>query len=158
MFQNMKRLLTVGLPALSVAVLIFAAAIELAFLSSPAASYCGLHEGILQACVIPSQAVAGVIIGLSISFAAAAAGSCVLAWRGRLGMAAAVAVPGLVGSAFALFAALGSQSPPDTTPLISAPPPGYDLYNEGAAAALAGVVLLAGACCLQFVFWQRRPR
>ncbi len=157
MFQNMKRLLTIGLPALSVAVLIFAVAIELAFLSSPAAAYCGVHEGFLQACVIPSQAVAAVVIGLSTAFAAAAAASCVMAWRGRLGAASSLALPGLVGSALALFAAIGRQSPPDTTPLTSAPPAGYGLYNEGGGAAVAGVVLLAAACCLQFAFRRRRP-
>jgi hypothetical protein len=158
MFTNMERLLTVGLPALSVAVLIFAVAVEVAFLASPAASYCGVHEGFLQVCVIPSQAVAGVVIGLSITFAAAAAASCALAWRGRLGLAAFVALPGMVGPAIALFAALGSQGSQNTTPLISAPPAGYDLYKEGAAAALAGGVLLAAACCVQFAFRQRRPR
>ena len=153
---GMRRAQTVGLPALAAAAFAFAAAMEVAFLLSPAAGYCPEYGGILSFCLFPPSEIAAFIIGLALCLAAASVASLVFAWRGHFGAAGGFVSPGFVGVVLALFAAT-QQSGPSAEPLLNSPPADYWLYEIGRYAGLLGVVLLAVACAFRLGVRFRRP-
>ena len=150
----MRRLLTVGLPVSAATALLLAAAMEVAFLASPAAGYCPLHGGELDFCLFAPSGNATFTIWVALGLAMASVVSCVFAWRGRLGNAAAFAAPGLIVVVVGLVLLVGhttaSREP------INTPPPDYRFYESGISAALVGLVLLSSACCAQLAFRYRR--
>jgi hypothetical protein len=158
MAAGISRALTVGLPLIAAAALILAAAVEIAFLVSPAAGFCPEHPGFLSYCFIPPSSVATFTIWLALGLTVVSVISCVFAWRGRLGPAGASALPGLIGVVAVLLAALGNQNSPSADQLQNPPPTGYWLYGFGEAAVLAGMVLLAAACCFQLAVRFARIR
>jgi len=152
----MRRLLTVGLPVSAAAALLLAAAMEVAFLASPAAGYCPLHGGELDFCLFSPSGNAAFTIWVALGLAIASVVSCVFAWRGRLGNAAAFAAPGLIVVVVGLVLLVGhttaSREP------INTPPPDYRFYEIGISAALVGLGLLSSACGAQLAFRYRRVR
>ena len=152
----MRRAQTVGLPALASAAFAFAAAMEVAFLWSPAAGYCAEYGGILSFCLFPPSEIAAFIIGLALCLAAASVASTVFAWRGHFGAAGALASPGAAGVVLALFAATQQSGPPAEPPL-NLPPADYWLYEIGGYAGLLGLVLLGIACAFQLAVRFQRP-
>jgi hypothetical protein len=154
--HDMRRALTVGLPGLAALVLMFSAAVEIAFLASPAASYCPLHGGFLSLCFRPSD-IAKTIVVLAVGLAVLSVISGVFAWRGRLAAAWKSSLPGLIGVVL-VMAAAANQNTGYEGPLLDAPPADFWLSEFGTWVAFAGIVLLAVACCVQLVirFSQRR--
>jgi hypothetical protein len=152
----MRRALTVGLPALAFVGLVFAAAMEFAFLESPAASYCPEYGGILQFCFWPPSSDATLTIWLALGLAALSAVSGVFAWRRQLGKAGAFALPGLIGVVLGLAVAIGGDHTPIYEPLLNTPPPSYVLHKIGGYAAFAGLILLASTSCLQLACRSHR--
>jgi hypothetical protein len=155
---GMRRALTVGLPLIAAAASILAAAVEIAFLVSPAAGFCPEHPGFLSYCFFPPSSVATFTIWLALGLTVVSVISCVFAWRGRLGAAGASALPGLIGVVVVLLAALANQNSPSADQLQNTPPEGYWLYGFGGAAVLVGMVLLAAACCVQLAVRFARIR
>lgn len=153
----MPRAITAGLPALAAAALVLGAAVEVAFLVSPAASYCPLHGGFLSLCFRPSD-TAKVIIGLALGLTILSAISGVFAWRGRLAAAWKSSLPGLIGVVL-LLAAAANQNTGYEGPLLNPPPADFWLYDFGGWVVLAGTVLLGIACCVQLAIRlsQTRP-
>jgi hypothetical protein len=149
------RALTVGLPVLAAAALAFAAAMEAAFLLSPAAGFCPEYGGVLSYCLFPPSEIAAFIIGVAVGLAGASVASLVFAWRGHFGAARASALPGFLGVVLAIFVAAQQGTPP-AEPLLNSPPPGYGFYGTGGYAGLVGVILLGAACCFQFGVRFRR--
>jgi hypothetical protein len=158
MTAGMRRALTVGLPLIAAAALILAAAVEIAFLVSPAAGFCPEHPGFLSYCFVPPSSVATFTIWLALGLTAVSVISSVYAWRGRLVAAGASAFPGLIGAILVLLAALANQNSPSSDQLQNTPPAGYWFYGFGEAAALAGMVMLAAACCVQLAVQFARIR
>ncbi len=154
----MRRPLTVGLPALAAAALLLSAAVEIAFLMSPAASYCPLHGGFLSICLFPPSQTALFLIVVALGLTALSVISCVFAWRGRLAAAWKIALPGLIGVLLLLVGAAANQNNGYIGPLESPPPPDFWLYDFGGRVALAGMVLLAVACCAQLAIRFSQPR
>lgn len=152
---GMRRAVTVGLPALAGVALIFAAAMEIAFLKSPAASYCPEYGGILQFCFWPPSNDATLTMWLALGLAGLSAVSVVFAWRGQLGKAGMFALPGLIGVVLALVSAIGGDHTALYQPLLNTPPPSYVLHEIGGYAALVGSILLGVACCVQLAAVRR---
>lgn len=151
----MQRALTAGLPALAAAVLVLAVAVEIAFLVSPAASYCPLHGGFLSLCFRPSD-IAKTIIGLAVVLAVLSVVSGVFAWRGRLPAAWKSSLPGIIGLAL-LLAVAANQNAGYEGPLLEPPPAELWLYDFGTWVFFAGIVLLAVACGVQLVIRFSQP-
>jgi len=154
---GMRRALTVGVPALGVAALAVGAAVEVAFLLSPAAGYCPEYGGILSYCFFPPSEIATLTIGVALGLTGAGVASLVHAWREHYGAAGALVLPALLGVVLVLIAAARQGSPP-AEPLLNSPPPGYGLFETGGYAVLVGVVLLGTACCFQLAVWLRDSR
>ena len=152
MSAGMRRALTLGLPGLAAAALVLAAAVEIAFLASPAAGYCPDYPGFLNYCFFPPSAIATFTIWIALGMTVFSVSSCVFAWRGSLGAAGASALPGLIGVVLLLLSAVANQNTSSAEPLLNTPPAGYWLYGIGGEAGLAGVILLATACCVQLAF------
>jgi hypothetical protein len=142
---------TVGLPGLAALVLMFSAALEIAFLASPAASYCPLRGGFLSLCFRPSD-IAKTVIGLAVGLAVLSVIAGVFAWRGRLAAAWKSSLPGLIG-VVVLMVAAANQNTGYEGPLLEPPPAEIWLYDFGTWVLFAGVVLLAIVCCIQLVIW-----
>jgi hypothetical protein len=153
----MRRALTLGLPVLAAAALVLAAATEIAFLASPAAGYCPEYPGFLNYCFFPPSAIATLTIWIALGLTVFSVISCVFAWRGTLGPAGASALPGLIGVVLLLLSAAANRNTSTAEPLLNTPPAGYWLYGVGGEAGVAGVILLAAACCVQLAFRLRRP-
>jgi|SRR5579859_7131442 len=154
----MRRALAVGWPLIAAAASILAAAVEIAFLVSPAAGFCPEHPGFLSYCYFPPSSVATLTIWLALGLTVVSVISCVFAWRGRPGAAGASALPGLIGVVPVLLAALANQNSPSADRLQNTAPAGYWLYGFGGAAVLAAMVLLTAACCVQLAVWFARIR
>jgi hypothetical protein len=129
-----------------------AAAVEVAFLASPASGYCPEYGGFLSYCLFPPSAIATFAIGIALGLTVLSVTSCVFAWRGSLGAAGASALPGLIGVALLLLTAVANQHTSSSQPLLNTPPAGYWLYGLGGGVGLAGIILLAAACCVQLAF------
>src|SRR5258708_1178848 len=152
MSTGTRRVLAIGLPALAAAALILAAVVEVAFLASPAAGYCPEHGGFLSYCFVPPSPIATFAIGIALGLGVFCVLSCVFAWHGNVGAAGASALPGLIGVVLLLLAALANQNNSLVEPLANTPPAGYWLYGLGGEVGLAGMILLAAACCVQLAF------
>ena len=122
---------------------------EIDFLASPVAGYCPEYSGFLSCCFFPPSETATLMIWLALGLTVLSVISCDFAWRGRLGPPRASALPGLIGVVLLLVAAAANQNTGYVGPLLNTPPAGYWLYDFGGWAALAGMVLLAAACCVQ---------
>src|ERR1700736_2802097 len=119
---NSLRAITVSLPAMAGVALTFAAAMEIAFLKSPAAGYCPEYGGILQFCIWPPSTDASITVWLALGLAGFSVVSLVFAWRGQLGKAGAFALPGLIGVVLALVSAIGGDRTTPYQPLLNSPP------------------------------------
>jgi hypothetical protein len=157
MSAGVRRALTLGLPVLAAAALTLAAATEIAFLASPSAGYCPEYPGLLSYCFFPPSAIATLTIWVALGLTVFSVSSCVFAWRGSLGAAGASALPGLIGVVVLLLAAAANRNTSSAEPLLNTPPADYWLYGVGSGAGVAGVILLAAACCVQIAFRLRRP-
>jgi hypothetical protein len=135
--------------------MLLAAAMEIAFLLSPAVGYCPEYGGFLEICLFPPSETASLAIWLALGLAGAAVGSCFFAARGILGRAAAFASPGLIAAVLALGAAV-SNNTSNPFPVLNTPPPGYWLYGAGTAAYLVGSILLGVACGVQLAVRRLR--
>jgi hypothetical protein len=153
----MQRALTAGFPALAAAVLVLAAGVEIAFLVSPASSYCPLPGGFLSLCLFRPSDEAKVIIGLALGLTIVSVLSSVFAWRGRLPAAWKSALPGLIGAVLLVVSAVANQSPGLLEPVTNPPPADFWLYDFGGWVALAGMVVLAVACCVRLVIRFSQP-
>ena len=141
-----------SLPGAAAIGFLAAMAMEIAFLLSPASSYCGVSGG-LDVCIVPPSAISILFIASSAILLACSIASGIVASRGRFGAAAAFAAPGLFGFVLALVALVNSVSTHAPAPT---PPAGYSWYVAGAYAGLAALVLLGVNFLLQLVRYRRK--